>query len=83
MLRANTCQLEIEIFFTVRDLSRIEELALLVSQVMLLLLLNLTIVKQVGWPLAGPHVQNGHFPFEKFAAINSHPAPALSSDYSV
>jgi hypothetical protein len=34
--------------------------------------------ERVGWPLAGPHVQNGHFPSGKAAAINSHPAPAFS-----
>ena len=71
------------IFFTARDLSQTEELALLVPQVMLPLLPNLTIVKRVGWPLAGPCVQNGHFPSEKAAAINSHPALTLSGGCSV
>ena len=39
--------------------------------------------ERVGWPLAGPRVQNGHFPSGKAAAINSHPAPALSGGCSV
>ena len=37
----------------------------------------------VGWPLAGPRVQNGHFQSGKAAAINSHPTPALSGGCSV
>ena len=39
--------------------------------------------ERVGWPLAGPHVQNGHFPSAKVAAINSHPAPASFGGCSV
>jgi hypothetical protein len=77
VFQANTCQQETAIFFTARDLSRTEELALLVPQVMLPLLPNLTVVKRVGRPLAGPRVQNGLFPSGKAAAINSHPAPTL------
>ena len=38
--------------------------------------------KHVGWPLVGPCVQNGHFPYGKAVAINSHPAPTLSIGYS-
>ena len=37
----------------------------------------------VGWPLAGPRVQNGHFPSGKAAAINSHHASALFGGCSV
>jgi hypothetical protein len=83
VLRENTCQQETAIFFAVRDLSQTEELALLGPQVMLQLLPNPTVVKRVGWPLAGPRVQNGHFPPRKVAAINSHLAPALSRGCSV
>ena len=39
--------------------------------------------ERVGWPLAGPHAQNGHFPSGKAAAINSHPASALSGGFSI
>src|SRR6266566_3791018 len=39
--------------------------------------------ERVGWPLAGPRVQNGHFLPGKATAINSHPAPALSGGCSV
>ena len=83
MFQANTCQQETVIFFAARDLSWTEELALLVPQVMLPLLPNPTVVKRVGWPLAGPRVQNGHFLSGKATAINSHPAPALSGGCSV
>ena len=44
MLRANTRQQETVIFFAARDLTRTEELALLVPQVMLPLLQNSTVV---------------------------------------
>ena len=44
MLRANTLQQEIVIFFAAKDLTRTEELALFVPQVMLPLLQNPTIV---------------------------------------
>ena len=83
MLQANTCQQETVIFFAARDLSLTEELALLGPQVMLPLLLKYDRCEHVGWPLAGPRVQNGHFPPRKVAAINSHPAPALSGGCSV
>ena len=71
------------IFFTARDLSVTEELALVAPQVMLSLLLKSDRCERVGWPLTGPRVQNGHFPLGKAAAINSHPAPALSGGCSV
>ena len=83
VFRANTCQQETVIFFAARDLSLTEELALLGPQVMLPLLLKSDRCERVGWPLAGPRVQNGHFPSGKAAAINSHPAPALSGGCSV
>ena len=83
MFRANTCQQEIVVFFAARDLSLTEELALLGPQVMLPLLLKSDCCERVGWPLAGPRVQNGHFPSGKDAAINSDPAPALSGGCSV
>ena len=44
---------------------------------MLPLLLKSDYWERVDWPLAGPRVQNGHFPQGKAAAINSHPAPPL------
>jgi hypothetical protein len=83
VFQANTCQQETVIFFAVGDLSLTEELALLVPQVMLPLLLKSDRCERVGWPLAGPRVQNGHFPLGKTAAINSHPAPALSGGCTV
>ena len=83
MLQANICQQETMIFFAARDLSLTEELALLGPQVMLPLLLKPNRCKHVGWPLAGPRAQNGHFPPGNVAAINSHPAPALSGGCSV
>jgi len=83
VFRANTCQQETVIFFAARDLTRTEELAFLAPQVMLPLLLKSDRCERVGWPLAGPRVQNGHFPSGKAAAINSHPAPALSGGCSV
>ena len=83
MFRANTCQQETVIFFAARDLTQTEELAFLAPQVMLPLLLKSDRCERVGWPLAGPRVQNGHFPSGKAAAINSHPAPALSGGCSV
>ena len=83
MLRANTCQQETVIFFAARDLSLTEELALFVPQVMLPLLLKSDRCERVGRPLAGPRVQNGHFPPGKAAAINSHPAPALPGGCSM
>ena len=73
MFRANTCQQETMIFFSARDLSLIEELALLGPQVMLPLLLKFDCCKHVIWTLAGPRVENGHFPLGKAAAINIHP----------
>ena len=39
--------------------------------------------ERVSCPLVGPRVQNVHFPFGKVAAINSHPAPALSGGCSI
>ena len=83
MLRANTRQQKTVIFFAARDLTQTEELALLVPQVMLPLLQKSYHCERVGWPLAGPRVKNGHFPRGKVAAINSHPAPALSGGYSI
>ena len=77
MFRANTRQQETMIFFIARDLSLTKELALLVPQVMLPLLLKSDRCERVGWPLAGLRVQNGHFPSGKAAAINSHPAATL------
>ena len=81
MFRENTCQQETVIFFAARDLTRTEELALLVPQAMLPLLQKSDRCERVGWPLAGPHVQNGHFPSGK--SINSYPAPALPGGCSV
>ena len=81
MLQENTCQQETVIFFAAGDLSRTEELALLVPQV--------TVppksdrCERVGWPLTGPRVQNGHFPSGKVGAIYSHPTPALSAACAV
>ena len=82
MFRMITCKQKTLFFGAVGDIFRTEELALLVPQVMLLLLLKSDHCECVGWPLAGLRVQNGHFPSGKAAAINSHPAPALSSGCS-
>ena len=83
VFRANTCQQETVMFLAARDLSLTEELALLGPQVMLPLLLKSDRCEPVGWPLARPHVQNGHFPPGKATAINSHPARMLTSCCSV
>ena len=78
MFRANSCQQETMFFFTTRDLSQIQESTLLGPQVILPLPLKSYHCKHVGWPLAGPRVQNGHLPPGKAATINSHPASLCS-----
>ena len=60
------------------DIFRTEELALLAPQGMLPLCSISDRWTRVVRPLAAPHVQFGHFPSGKAAAINSHPAPTLS-----
>ena len=65
------------------DIFRTEELALLAPQVMLPLCSISDRWTRVVRPLAALHVQFGLFPSGKAAAINSHPAPALSGGCSV
>ena len=77
MLRMITYQQETLFFFAVGDIFRTEELALLALHVMLPLSSISDRWTRVVRPLAAPHVQFGHFPSGKAAAINSHPAPTL------
>ena len=62
----------------VGDTFRTEELALLATQVMLPLCSNCDRWTRVIQSLDPPHVQFGHFPSGKAAAINSHPTIMLS-----
>ena len=64
------------------DIFQTKELALLAPQEMLPLCSTSDRWTRVVRPLAAPHVQFGQFPLGKAAAINSHPAPALSSGCS-
>ena len=77
MLRMITYQQETMFFFVGGVIFQIEELALLAPHVMLPLRSISDRWTRVVWPLAAPHVQFGHFPSGKAAAINSHPAPTL------
>ena len=77
VLRMITYQQETQFFFAVGDIFRTEELALLAPHVMLPLSSISDHWTRVVRPLAAPHVQFGHFPSGKAAAINSHPAPTL------
>ena len=59
------------------DIFQTEELALLAPRVMLPSCSISNHWAHVVRPLGAPHVQFGHFPSGKVAAINSHPAPTL------